>query len=88
MRGVGMRRLAGWLISTLGWVLVWVFGLVGFYVLVGSTHYTNGLIGPVLNILAIPLGASLIFVGQAIRGKGRLWLALRRRTRRKQGLDW
>ena len=22
-----MRRLAGWLISTLGWALVWVFGL-------------------------------------------------------------
>ena len=34
------------------------------------------------------LGASLIFVGRAMRGRGRLWLALRRRARRKQGLDW
>ena len=83
-----MRRLAGWVVSSIGWVLVWVFGLVGFYVLLGSTHYTNGALGPILNIVAIPVGASLIFVGRAIRGRGRLWLALRRRARRKQGLDW
>ncbi len=83
-----MRRLAGWVVSSIGWVLVWVFGLVGFYVLLGSTHYTNGALGPILNIVAIPVGAGLIFVGHAMRGRGRLWLALRRRGRRKQGLDW
>jgi len=83
-----MRQFAGWVITSLGWVLVWVFGIVGVYVLLGSTHYTNGAIGPILNIVAIPVGASLIFIGRAIRGKGLLWLALRRRARRKQGLDW
>ena len=82
------QRLAGWVVSSAGWLLVWVFGLVGFYVLLGSTHYTNGALGPILNIVAIPVGVSLIFVGRAIRGRGRLWLALRRRARRKQGLDW
>jgi len=83
-----MRRLAGWVVSSIGWVLVWVFGLVGFYVLLGSTHYTNGALGPILNIVAIPVGAGLIFVGRAMRGRGRLWLVMRRRARRKQGLDW
>ena len=83
-----IRALGGWLISTLGWLLVWAFGLVGLYVLIGSTHYTNGALGPILNIVAIPLGAGLIFVGRAIRGRGLLWLALRRRARRKEGLDW
>ncbi|TMK96327.1 MAG: hypothetical protein E6G40_12435 [Actinobacteria bacterium] len=83
-----MRKVAGWVVSLVGWALVWVFGLVGFYVLLGSTHYTNGAIGPILNIVAIPVGVSLIFVGRAMRGRGRLWLALRRRARRKQGLDW
>jgi len=41
-----MRKLAGWLISMLGWLLVWAFGLVGLYVLIGSTHYTNGAVDP------------------------------------------
>jgi len=85
---IRMRKLAGWLISMLGWLLVWAFGLVGLYVLIGSTHYTNGAVGPILNIVAIPVGAGLILVGRAIRGRGSLWLALRRRARRKQGLDW
>lgn len=83
-----LRGLAGWVVSTVGWLLVWVFGIIGLYVLLGSTHYTNGPIGPILNVVAIPLGVTLIFVGRAIRGRGRLWLALRRRARRKQGLDW
>jgi hypothetical protein len=83
-----MRRLIGWVVSTIGWLLVWVFGLIGLYVLVGSTHYTNGAVGPILNLLAIPIGAMLILVGRAMRGRGLLWLALRRRARRKQGLDW
>ena len=54
---IRMRKLAGWLISMLGWLLVWAFGLVGLYVLIGSTHYTNGAVGPILNIVAIPVGA-------------------------------
>ena len=83
-----MRGLAGWLLSTIGWLLVWVFGLIGLYVLLGSTHYTNGIVGPILNVVAIPVGAALVLIGQAIRGRGRLWLALRQRARRKQGLDW
>ncbi|TMK86040.1 MAG: hypothetical protein E6G44_04880 [Actinobacteria bacterium] len=83
-----MLRFAGWLLSSVGWLLVWVFGLVGLYVLLGSTHYTNGAVGPILNILAIPVGVGLIFLGRAMRGRGMLWLALRRRARRKQGLDW
>jgi hypothetical protein len=83
-----VRRLAGLLISFVGWVLVWVFGLAGFYVLLGFSHYTNGAIGPILNILAIPVGVGLIIGGRALRGRGMLWLALRRRARRKRGLDW
>jgi hypothetical protein len=83
-----MQRLAGWVIAFVGWALIWVFGLTGFYVLLGFTHYTNGAVGPILNIIAIPLGAGLVFVGRAMRGRGMLWLAMRRRARRKQGLDW
>ena len=76
------------MIAFVGWMLIWVFGLTGMYVLLGLTHYTNGPVGPILNIIAIPLGAGLIIIGRAMRGRGMLWLALRRRARRKQGLDW
>ena len=83
-----MRKAVGATVAGFGWALVWVGGLVGLWVLLGLTSYTNGPVGPVLNAVAIPVGVAMIFVGRAIRGRGALWLALRRRARRKEGLDW
>jgi len=82
-----MRALLGWLVSSIGWALVWVFSLLGMWVLLGLTAYQNGMLGPIVNVLAIPLGVVLIFAGRTIRRRGTVWRWLQRRERKRQGFE-